>query len=543
VVVGTNDFHGYLKPNENDVQGHKLISGGAEWFAGYVKILQDKYGDHLVMLDGGDLFQGTLESNFFYGKPVMDYYNLLPYRAAAVGNHEFDYGPGKNKGGKDRLAALKSRMRQAKFPFVQANIVWKKSGKLWREKNLFPSVLVKAGGYKVGIIGLTTPTTPAKTLPTNVVPLEFRKFLEPTLREAKALRARGAEIVLITTHEGSEGGTALRTMLEKIAPGTIDAVVSGHSHQEVHEFVNGTPVIQSRTRGLFFGRIDLYVNKATRKVDRELSHIAGMTPICGTWYHGSEDCNPRTKEKDLFPLRHPAYEGVEVQPNLKVRAVLAPYFARTDKLKKEVLGHAKSNFEFYPTGESQVGFLFCRAFQEKFPYAKVIFHNGGGIRRNFLAGPITYGDLYEVHPFDNYAVAVKMNGAQLKDLMRVGVSGSQSLPLFIGVRASYYTDDSPAYLRDVNGDGKKELWERDRLKSLVWEKTGKPVADTDEFWLATNDYLVAGGDNTAHVFGSIPSSRRRYLDITTRDLVADYLRKHPGLSLPQTDEPRLRKAN
>jgi 5'-nucleotidase len=542
VLVGTNDFHGYLKTNVHEVQGQKVISGGAEWFGGYINILKAKYGDRLVILDGGDLFQGTMESNYFLGKPVVDYYNVIGYTAAAVGNHEFDYGPRK-KGDPDRIGALRDRIAQAKFPFLAANIFWKKNGKLWTEKNLHPSILITVNGHKIGIMGLTTPDTPLKTMPLNTHQFEYRDFLEPARAEAAKLRAQGAELVLVTTHEGSEKQTSLRTMLEQLPPGTIDAVVSGHAHQEVHELINGVPVIQSKTRGVFFGRIDLYIDKATGKLEPSLTRIHGMTAICGTWYKNSETCDPKEKGSGLFPLRQPTYEGMAVKPDPRITAVLKPYFAKTDELRKEVLGHAQRDFEYLPSGESEMGFLFLDAFKEKIPYARVSFHNGGGLRRKLLKGPLTFGDLYELHPFDNSAVVVKMSGRQLKDLVRVGVSGNNMVPFFNGVKASYHTGDSPAYERDVNGDGKKEAWERDRLASLVWEDTGKPVLDTETFWLSTNDYLATGGDGTQHVFDPIPLKDKRYLDISTRDLVANYLRKHKGLSLPPTHEMRLRKVD
>ncbi len=540
VVVGTNDFHGYLRPVETDIQGHKVIVGGAELFAAYAKILHKKFGDHLVLLDGGDIFQGTLESNNFFGKPVIDFYNLLPYRAAAVGNHEFDYGPRK-KGAKDRLGHLKDRMAEAKFPFVQANIF--KNGKIWREKNLFPSVMIRAGAYKIGIIGLTTTTTPAKTLPQNVTSLEFRDYLEPTLREAKKLRGQGADFIFIATHEGEK---PLNQLLEALPRGTIDAVVSGHSHTEVHEFVAGVPVIQSRSRGLYFGRIDLFVNKQTKKIVPELTKIHDMQWICGTWFKNSEECAQKeakdaiaagkVRAEDLFPLRKPIYEGVAVEPDQQVRAVLKPYFAKIETKKQEVLGQVQADFDWLPSGENYMGFLFLDASKYFFPYAQVTYQNGGGIRRRFFKGPLTYGDLYEVHPFDNYAVAVKISGKRFKDLVRVGISGANMVPLLKGINVYYFEDDSPKYLRDVNGDGKKDQWERDRLQKLVWEESGRTVSDEEEFWVATNDYLVAGGDNTAHVFADIPPNKRRYLDLTQRDVVAEYLRKHPRLPLPATGE-------
>ena len=551
VIVGTNDFHGYLKPVEVDILGNKVILGGAAWFGGYAKILQKKYGNRLVLLDGGDLFQGTMESNTFLGKSVVDYYNLLPYRAATIGNHEFDYGPRK-KGDPDRLGALRDRIKQAKFAFVSANIFEKKSGMLWREKNLFPSVMVKAGPYNLGVIGLTTTSTLRKTLPQNIQGLEFRDFLEPTLEQSKLLRAQGADVVVILTHEGGEKpGGPLYELLKALPPGTIDAVVSGHDHSSIAEFVLGVPVIQSKTRGNFFGRIDLFLDPATKKIVRDKTVIHPMHWICGTWFKNAESCDPKdagerldakTLSADqLFPLRAPSYEGEPVVADQRVEKVLQPYFAKTEGTKKEILGQAKENFQWEPSGENQVGDLFIQAFRKKFTYARAIYLNGGGIRRRLYKGPITYGDIYEVHPFDNFAVAVKLSGAQFKDLLRVGVSGANTLPLLWGVKVKFHEDEKPEYLRDLNGDGKKENWERNRLAEVVWESSGKPVRDDEEFWVATNDYLASGGDKTSHVFDSIQEKNKRFLDITSRDLVADYLRKNPGLSLPNQVEVRLEK--
>ncbi len=550
VVVGTNDFHGYLRTVEAKVGGANVLAGGAEWFGGYADILRKKFGDRLLLLDGGDMFQGTMDSNMVHGRSVVDFYNLMPYRAVAVGNHEFDYGP-EERGGADSRGALKARMRQAKYPFVQANIF--KNGKLWTEKNLSPSVLVKAGGYKVGIIGLTTTTTPAKTLPKTVTDLEFREFAEPALAEAKKLRARGADLVLVTTHEGEgKPGDPIYKFLHALPKGTIDAVVAGHSHTEVHEFVNEVPVIESKTRGLFFGRIDLYVNKKTRRLEPSLTRIHGMQPICGTWFKKSDTCDQKAANDaikagqaqvaDYLPLRAPVYEGEAVKPNLAVRKALAPYFARADRKRNEVVGTASADFETYPSGENQMGALILAAFHDRFPEAKAVFMNGGGIRRRLFKGPITVGDLYEVSPFDNFAVLVKINGRQMKDLVRAMVSGATAVPAIWGMKVHYYDRDDSAFDRDVNGDGKKEKWERDRLDpkdGLTWEKTGEPVRDEEVFWLATIDYLVAGGDNTTHVFKGIPESARKYFQVGPRDIVADYLKKHPGMALPRQDDMRV----
>lgn len=551
VIVGTNDFHGYLRTVDSKLGDQSVLIGGAEWFAGYVNILERKFGDNLILLDGGDMWQGTIDSNSFLGRSVVSFYNLLPYRAVAVGNHEFDYGTG-SKNGKDTLAAMKANMAASNFPYLQANIFWKGTNKPWREKNLQPSVMIEAGGYKVGILGLTTTTTPGKTLPQNVEKLEFRDFTAPALEEAKRLRAKGAEIVLVTTHEGEgKPGDPIHKLLHELPKGTVDGVVSGHSHTEVHQFVNGVPVIQSRTRGIYFGRFDLFVNKETRKIEPSLTKIHDMHWICGTWFRNAENCDQKVAKDaieakkatldDYLPLRKPFYEGEEVKPDPSVRGTLEPFFAKVDKQKKEVVGKAAADFDWYATGENQMGTLILDSMHWKYPEAKVILMNGGGIRRRIFKGTVTYGDLYEVSPFDNVAVLVKVDGKQVKEMVRVLTSGAHIVPALKGLKVTYYDRKDPAFDRDVNGDGKKDPWERDRLapNGVVWESSGKPVGDHEEFWLATLDYLAAGGDDLAHVFKDIPLSKRKYFDVGPRDLMAEYLKKHPGIEIPRKGELHL----
>src|SRR6185503_21296867 len=105
-------------------------------FAGYVADVASERlqrGGGLVLVDGGDMFQGTLESNLAEGADVIRAYNLLGYTASAVGNHEFDYGPiGPDvtaRAGQDRRGALKARAREARFPFLVSNILDASTGK------------------------------------------------------------------------------------------------------------------------------------------------------------------------------------------------------------------------------------------------------------------------------------------------------------------------------------------------------------------------------------------------------------------------------
>ena len=105
--------------------------GGLALLDGYIgnlRAARARDGGAVLLLDAGDLFQGTLESNLNEGAIVISAYNAMRYDAAAIGNHEFDFGPVgpatfAESPQDDPLGAIKARATQARFPFLAANII------------------------------------------------------------------------------------------------------------------------------------------------------------------------------------------------------------------------------------------------------------------------------------------------------------------------------------------------------------------------------------------------------------------------------------
>src|SRR5580698_9878691 len=184
-IIGTSDLHGALE--------RLPIFGG---FVANIRAARAADGG-VVLVDGGDLFQGTLESNLAEGADVVRAYNALGYTASAIGNHEFDYGPvGPDvtaKPGQDRRGALKARAREAKFPFVVSNIIDESTGKRVDWPNMPASTLVQVAGVSIGIVGASTEATPTTTMPANFVGLAMApSTVQAIADEARALRAKGA---------------------------------------------------------------------------------------------------------------------------------------------------------------------------------------------------------------------------------------------------------------------------------------------------------------------------------------------------------------
>jgi 5'-nucleotidase len=148
-IVGTNDLHGGILQRED--------RGGLALLGGYVANLRAaraRDGGAVLLVDGGDMFQGTLESNLTEGQIVIAAYNTLGYSAAAIGNHEFDFGPAgpasQPKGlDDDPRGALKARAAQASFPFLAANLIDTATGRPVAFPHIQPSVIVTVAGLKV----------------------------------------------------------------------------------------------------------------------------------------------------------------------------------------------------------------------------------------------------------------------------------------------------------------------------------------------------------------------------------------------------------
>ncbi len=513
-LVGTNDFHGWVSPHRTSLKGGvEVREGGAAAFAGYVARLRADNPDGVLLVDAGDLFQGTLASNLTEGAIVIDVYNHLGYTAAAIGNHEFDYGPVgpgavPSKPGDDPFGALKARIQQARFPVLSANIREADSGQRPAWLGNDGTKLVTAKGVKVGLIGLTTPTTPQVTNPTNVASLRFEELAPSAVEASQRLRAQGAEVVIGIAHAGgrcprlenprdasgcdTQDGE-IYGMLESVAPGTLDALVAGHTHQPMGHFLHGVPVIETTGLGRAFGIIELFVDPTTRKVLPERTRIEAMVPVCEQVDATSGICDARklreqTEEKPLA-LVASTFRGGTVVPDADVAAILAPALARVQEEQRRPLGvTAPERLGRTRDTESPLGSVLADALREA-AGADVAVLNPGGLRADIDAGDVTFGDLYEVLPFDNTVAIVTMSGEELRRFLALAYGQRQSVFQQSGLKLSLARCAGP-----------------ERLKSVTLAN-GKPLQPKKLYRVAMPDFLARGGDGLGPVLDPLPAGR------------------------------------
>ena len=548
-VVYTSDTHGFILPrrvwayvgeDRKSPEGYLLELGGAEWLQGYLNIIRQKYQGRTLLLDGGDMFQGTMISNLFEGATVVNAMNHLGYAAAAVGNHEFDFGivgPGQVEEGKDPFGALKARGVQATFPFLVANLIDRKTGEVVDWSGFAPYAIVQLHGVKVGVVGGPTPSTPGASRSYVDEQLNFLPLADVVKKYAPKMRQEGAGIVIALVHIGgrckkSDDPDDLSScdptekvfeLARALEPGTVDLIIGGHSHGVVAHRVNGTAVVEAGAKGEMFGIARIrYLTGENRVTGVDIERPHG---VCHYFFEGEDEC----LFLDHVPKggRKPAvFMGKEV----KKHTFLPGFMSLEQKQALEQSGRelgpvAVRNLGKMEGEDHPLGMVVNHILREAYPEADAALFNESGLRDPIVAGKITMGDVFRVFPFDNRVALIKLPGEKLLDLLRVATSGAHGLPVLRGLRLVMDLKKDECIAEDFNGDGEKEDWERNLLVSAA-EESGAAIDPGKEYVIVTNDFLAQGGSHYGEVFSKLGPDAITYPDpeTTIRDMVNEWFR-------------------
>ncbi len=523
-VVGTSDLHGAIEPHRLELDAaahHKATPGDVEVLrygglmvqASYIRALRAKFPHEVVLVDGGDLYQGTMVSNLSRGKAVTAAYNALKFDAAAVGNHEFDYGPLK-KGGADRLGVFKKRISESRFPFLAVNIREKRSGKpvSWAK----PSVLITRNGIKVGIIGAATVETPRVTKPQNVVGL---KFLDPApliVEEAKILRARGAKLIVFVAHMGGKcknlsdpndlsscaTESEMFDTLKRLEPGTVDIAVAGHTHAFVAHRVNGVATIQAGARGRQLAWVRACLPEKTARSVQTTIHAP--VDLCLDAFSNGR-CR---RDQGKPPLQPAEFMGRRIEIDKEIQGVLRPFIEAVSAVQHRDI-RVNIPKPLTRTGHEvkyDLGTLVAASLRAA-THADVGIQNIGGVRADLPAGRLRYGQVFEVLPFGNKLSVVKLKGDVLLNIVQALINRRHKPPFVAGLKLK----------RAAGG-----VWN-------VFTEDGKSLNANTEYTLATNDFLVTGGEGLDRFFSQLPKGNIKISDTDILDSLIDLLRKRfPG---------------
>lgn len=464
-IIGTNDFHGALEPRADSAG---VLLGGAAHLAGAIRAAAAECAPRceVLLLDGGDMFQGSAASNTAYGKPVVELFNELGYAAAAMGNHEFDWG----------IDTLRARMRDARFNILGANVRYADGTDVEWIPN---DTIVVRGVARVGIIGLATQQTPTTTRPQHVAHLRFVDPAPVVDAHARSLRARGATHIVVVGHVGGRCATTCDGEVFDLAnriTEPVDAIVSGHTHTALDATVRGVPIVQARSTGRAIGIVDLPLDRSSLPRPEVRAVLS-----------------------DRFPA-DPAAAAIVARATGRIAAEFSqPVAALADRLSRS-------------GAQTTLGNLIADA-QRAAAGTDVAVMNSGGIRADLDAGEITYGDIFEVQPFDNMLMRVTMRGSELRSYLQQIVAR--------GRPNAHVSGATIVYSRDAAGAG--------RIDTV--RVGGRPIDDGASYTVAMNDFMAAGGDGLGPPAGAVVQA----LEIVDRDALREYLRRLPQpVELPRT---------
>jgi 5'-nucleotidase len=521
-LIALNDFHGnilpptgtVLVPDPANTSGIRVTAGGAAYLATLVKNLTRLNPKNTLLVATGDLIGASpLTSGFFHDEPTIDVLGQIGLAVSSVGNHELDKGRAEllrmQEGGcfprsMDGTAGVvgvdtcmnHGKFAGARFQYLAANIIDKASG-----ETMFPSYAIRLlGGVKVGFIGLTLKNTPSVVIPAGVVGLKFADEVETINRLVPLLKAKGVTVFVLLLHQG--GATKAKTLLDKSCPGfsgaiidladrmdpAIDVILSAHTHQEYVCFrPDGKLITQAGSYGRLLTKIDLIVDQKTKRV---IAKDANNQVVVN-------DVGVRDAAGKPIPLPS-GYTAL--RPDSAVERVVRRYRDLSAPLTDMVVGRISGPLDrkTNQAGESTLGAVIADALlagTSDSSYgarpSQIAFINRGGLRGDLNSSlDVTFGNLFNVLPFNDNLVSMDVTGQQLlRFLEQQWESPQPAGGRVMSVSAGFsYAWDANMPEREPPGAGRRVVPGSMKLSDVPIEMDGV-------YRVTVNNFMATSGDN------------------------------------------------
>jgi 2',3'-cyclic-nucleotide 2'-phosphodiesterase (5'-nucleotidase family) len=356
IILYTNDEHGWIEKSD-------YTDGAANMMGLWREDQGYDSDDRYLILSGGDNWTGPAISTWFEGESTVDVMNAMEYDASAIGNHEFDF----------KVEGLYDRIEQADFSYLSANIREKASGEI--PDFATPYIIKDIDGVLVGIIGLTTTTTPYSTFPDHVADYDFidyataLEYIVPTAKEDEA------ELLIVTGHICYTEMIALAPTLANLG---ISVIGGGHCHNDlVGEIVNGIAVIKTTAFMQSYAKVEITYDKV---------------------------------EKEIINMEPSVHLNESGYSDQTVSDVVSYWRTQTDAELSEVIGYTDSEI----VRESSTMYnMVVDSWLHQYPTADIAMTNAGGIRQSIPAGDITKEVIIGVLPFQNFIIELQLTGTEV----------------------------------------------------------------------------------------------------------------------------------
>lgn len=474
-IIDTSDLHSYVLPYETQVTKDgakvKIVVGGMDRIAALADRMREST-DGTLLVTGGDNLMGFFFRSF-EGVPEITSMNMAGYDVATLGNHDFDLG----------VDACKKAVRKADFPIVSSNV---SIADPELARLVAPYYIKEIAGIKVGFFGLMTPDLPRVSSVGNAVTVD-EDLTSVSTEMVRTLREKGADVVVALTHVGKDLDTS---MAREVAG--IDIIAGGHSHDSFHEVVEGpggwkTIIVQAGVNAKEAGILTF--------------DVAGGRVLNAAW------------ETVLLD------ESVGSVP--AIAAYLKPYQDKLDERMNRPIGESLVDLnalnDVVRKKESNLGNLVTDAWVDWFvkkgaknPIAMV---NGGTVRGNqvYPKGPVTYGQLLNIHPFSNTIYEVTLSGKDLLTVLELSASAVRvaddgSTDTERVAEGGFLQVSGLTFVIDLTGrpfcgeyDGrniKRVIFPGERVKDVMVRENGAwvKVDPAKNYTVLTTSWTASGGD-------------------------------------------------
>ncbi|MGZ0085751.1 bifunctional metallophosphatase/5'-nucleotidase [Caldibacillus thermoamylovorans] len=478
-LLGINDFHGQLNVTRK-VGGREV--GRADYLAAYLKQREAENKNTLLVHAGDAVGASPPVSALLQDEPTIEVLNKLGFDVGTLGNHEFDEGVAEMlrliHGG---YHPATGDFAGANFPYVSANVVDKET----RQPILPPYVIKRVNGMPIGFIGVTLTDTPSIVTPSGVAGVEFIDEATAINKAVRELKKKGVRTIVVLAHNpgasNPDGTNASGEIVDiaKTLDDEVDVIFAGHNHAYLNAVVDGKLLVQSYSYGTAFSDVDLKIDPRTKDV------VAKQAEIVTTYHDG-------------------------ITPDPEIRALVEKYEAKVAPLVNQVVGTAAETItdEQNASGESALGNLIADA-QRAAMNTDFAFMNPGGIRADIEQGEVTWGELYNVQPFNNQLVKMTLTGAQIRELLNQQWQPTQTRMLQISGLRYTWSASRPAGNKVVD----------------IQLPDGTPLNPNGKYTVTVNSFLADGGDG----FTVLTQGTNREVGPVDLDALVSYIR---GLAQP-----------
>jgi len=488
-ILHINDWHSRIESNNKyestcseEEEGKGECFGGA---ARLVTAVADRRkaldGQNVLLLNGGDNFQGSLFYTTYKGKAEAEFLNLMKFDAMTVGNHEFDDGE----------EALVPFLEEITFPVLSANVQPNAQSKVG--DRIRPSVVLDVGGQKVGIVGAVTNDTPVIASPGPNITIA--DDIATITAEVDRLKAAGVNKIIALTHVGYPRD---KEMIAKI-PG-VDIVVGGHSHS----LLSNTDDKAEGPYPTMIGNPEGYNVPVTQ--------AASYSKYLGEFTVTFDD-NGVVKEAKGDPILLDKSITPDATVLARVEELAGPIEELKAKEVSETTAPIDGSRDNCRARECEMGNLVADAMLDrvKGQGVTIAFQNGGGLRASIEQGVVTMGEVLTVLPFQNTLSTFQLTGKDVVAALENGASQiEEGAGRFTQVAGLKYAFDATAPAGS-------------RIKSVEVMENGAwtPLDPSKTYLAATNNFMRKGGDGYA-IFAENGKNAYDY-GPGLEQVVADYL--------------------